>query len=206
MFERNHCISYYFIWGGIGLWGAECSVRGLWERWCKYKYPRSTSENTVMTLCPFETHLILSMYPKLLLPLFVWNLISCKASPWCPSSHDLPGQLRTDAALLKYLLSTQVPMCFPNHSSLQLWKWALIHPRSMSCFNVSVETCARELFLLQTKSRPQTNPNGSLCGWAPSPAEQVTTWHILFKTHKHCLGQHHIPAGPFHPLHKVSHC
>lgn len=126
---------------------------------------------------PFERPLVLSVCPKLLHPLFVWNLISCRASPWCPNSHDLPGQLRTDAVLLKYLLFTQVPMCFPNHSLLQLWKWALIHPRSMYCLNVSVETCAKELifFFLKTKTRPQTNPNGSLCGWAPSPAEQVTT-------------------------------
>lgn len=105
-------------------------------------------------LYPFETHFILSMWPKLLLPLFVWNLISCRASPWCPNSHDLPGQLRADAALLKYLLSAQVPMCFPNHSSLQLWKWALIHPRSVYCFNVSVETCARELFFFFYKQNP----------------------------------------------------
>lgn len=111
-------------------------------------------KSTVMMLYPFETHLVLSMCPKLLLPLFVWNLISCIASPWCPNSHDLPGQLRADAALLKYLLSTQVPMCFPNHYSLQLWKWTLIRPRSMYCFNVSVETCAREHFFFFYKQNP----------------------------------------------------
>lgn len=103
-------------------------------------------KRTLMMLYPFERPLVLSVCLKLLLPLFMWNLISCRASPWCPNSHDLPGQLRTDAALLKYLLSTQVPMCFPSHSSLQLWKRALIRPRSMYCFNVSVETCARERF------------------------------------------------------------
>lgn len=96
-----------------------------------------------------------SMCPKLLLPLFVWSLMSCRVFPWCPSSHGLPEQLRTDATLLKYLLSTQVPMCFPSHSSLQLWKWAIIRPRSMYCFNVSVETCARELFFYKQNPDPK---------------------------------------------------
>lgn len=112
-------------------------------------------------LYPFERPLVSSVCPKLLHPLFVWNLISCRASPWCPNSHDLPGQLRTDAGLLKYLLFTQVPMCFPNHSSLQLWKWALICPRSMYCLNVSVETCAKELFFFLFKNK-KTDPKQTL--------------------------------------------
>lgn len=79
----------------------------------------------------------------------------CLSGTWSAAEHPPGAPTRTtfegswEKALLYYSprFSHRCPMCFPNHNSFQLWPWALICPRSVYCFNVNVETCARAHFL-----------------------------------------------------------
>lgn len=105
---------------------------------------RNSPEALKRTFFPFKGPLVFSVCPELILYLSgTWSAVEHPPVPQLAWPSRAAENRRCFITVSAF--HTGAPCAFSNHNSFQLWPWALICPRSMYCFNVNVETCAKAL-------------------------------------------------------------